>query len=309
MISIRYQIETGEKMNNKKIAEIVTNQIIDLLEKDIPPWKVCWSNYPTNIKTKKRYHGFNVLALNVASYKMEFEHNLWLTFKQAKELGGKVIKGSHGSQIIHWHFSVYEIAAKKYLSKKEVIDRKLDTRNLPDDYKLIAGLRYFTVFNIAQIEGVEIPEDLLPTKKDRIACAESVINGYKNPPKINFSGNQPSYCVDYDVIEIPAIDHFKTADNYYSTMFHEMTHSTGHKKRLNRDMRTSILNNTKRSKEELIAELGAAFLNAHCGIESTLNSNAAYCKSWLKVLNDDRMMLISAAGKAEKAADYILGNK
>ena len=171
-------------------------------------------------------------------------------------------------------------------------------------------LRYYTVFNVAQTEGVEIPKAEVREFNSIDEC-ERIVSGMPNPPKIAFGGNQAFYVPSRDLIALPVRERFDSAEEFYSTMLHEMVHSTGHISRLHRkgihESGVGFGSETY-SQEELVAEIGASFLNAKAGIVGhTLTNSASYIANWLSVLRNDKRMIIVAAGQAQKAADYILG--
>lgn len=173
-------------------------------------------------------------------------------------------------------------------------------------------MRYYTVYNVAQCENIDeskIPS--IPTTHndfDHIAECEAIIAGMPNCPEIQQGKQRASYNPLSDIISIPRFDSFDTAEEYYSTLFHELTHSTGHGSRLNRlNNNVSGFGNEEYSKEELVAEMGAAFLCGFAGIENTtINNSVAYIQGWLKALKHDKKLVIMAAAQAQKAADYIL---
>jgi antirestriction protein ArdC len=271
-----------------KIYDMVTDRILELMEKGTVPWRKTWSSgMPINFKSKKEYRGINLFFLNA----MPYSCNLWGSFKQISEKGGKINKGEHGFPVVFWKFL-------------DVADS-----NNPDGMKRIPMLRYYTVFNLEQT-------DIKITAKDErdnqpIPCAESVVSGYKNPPVIS-SGKNACYIPSKDIVQVPSIKSFDDPESYYSTLFHELVHSTGHKSRLNRfdGSSSEIFGSESYSKEELIAEMGASYLSGHCGFLSSVESNnASYLASWMKRLKEDKKLLIQAAGKAQIAADHILGKE
>ena len=191
-------------------------------------------------------------------------------------------------------------------------DKTLMERLMPHcsgDKTIFPLLRYYTVFNVAQCEGIAIPT-LCNPHVHPIAECERIVAGMPNPPKIEFGGNKAFYVPSGDLITLPVRERFNNAEEFYSTMLHEMVHSTGHVSRLNRkgiNKKGVGFGSQTYSHEELVAELGASFLNAKAGISaSTLSNSASYIANWISVLRRDSKMLIAAAGAAQKAADYIL---
>jgi len=208
-------------------------------------------------------------------------------------LGGRVIKGEKSSVVIFW----------KWLEKEDTQTGKKSR---------IPLLRYYRVFNVLQTEGID--ERKIPVldlcDNDPIDAAEAVVAGFVDSPPVHFGGDRAYYVPSQDVVNIPGLASFATAEHYYSTLFHELAHSTGHKSRLDREGVTNLafFGSYEYSKEELVAEFGAAFLSGHCGIASaTVENSAAYIQSWSKKLKSDHKLVVQAAAQAQKAADHILG--
>lgn len=269
-----------------KIYEMITDRMLELMEQGTIPWKKTWSTgLPTNFKSKKEYRGINLFFLNAAPYSC----NLWGSFKQITEKGGKVNKGEHGYPVVFWKFM-----------------RKEKDDGTEFSFPL---LRYYTVFNMEQTD-LPIPkkED---NQNDPIACCEEVIENYENRPNI-IPGQRAYYSPSHDLVVCPNYNTFDKSESYYATLFHEMIHSTGHKSRLNRfdSLESSMFGSQSYSKEELIAEMGSSYLCGHCNIlPMTEENSASYLSSWMKVLKEDKKLLIQAAGKAQIACDHILNRK
>lgn len=277
---------------SQKIYALITDRVIAMLERGTVPWSQPWSGgEPKNLVSKKPYRGINAFLLSTLA------SEYFVTFKQAKMLGGTIKKGSHSMPVIFWTF----------------IDSK-DTKTA--EPKKIPFLRYYNVFAVSDVDGIEdkipVMEKKEKRKKESLEGAQIIINKMPDPPKITTGGNRAYYTSLHDQVYIPDLQAFRSSEDYYSTLFHELVHSTGHAKRLNRKEVSNILdaNQETYSKEELIAEMGSAFLCNHAQIDSSsrlLEDQAAYISSWLKVLRNDTKMLVSAAGKAQHAADFILG--
>jgi len=272
----------------RKIYEMINNRIIGLLEKDEIPWKKPWiSGDPVNFISGKPYRGINPFILISSGFSCPY----WVSFKQAKGKGGRVKKGEKGFPVVFW----------KWI---EVQDPESESGK-----KRVPFLKYYTVFNLEQTEGIDIPEsqtrDFNPITK-----AEKVIHEMPNAPVIEHIEHRAYYRPSEDVVNMPKANLFQSDEEYYSTLFHELTHSTGHKSRLNRDeiSNISLFGSHDYSKEELVAEMGSAFLCGHCGIEpAVIENQAAYIQNWLKKLQSNKKWLVYAAAKAQKAADFILG--
>ena len=276
------------KMEKFDINNMVTDKIIESLEKGVVPWHKPWkSGLPCNFITKSEYQGINLFILAMSSYKSRY----WLTYKQAEAKGGSIRKGEKGMPIVFWSPTQY-----KKLNK------------LTNEMEVQKGmiLKYFTVFNIEQTQNIEIPKDDVREFAPIEAC-ENIVKSYKTIPNIRHGGDRAAYSPTLDEIIMPRKETFDSPETYYGTLFHEMVHSTGHKSRLNREFGPTF-GDHKYSFEELVAELGAGMLSAHAGIENkTLDNSAAYIASWIKKLSNDKKMIIKASGKSKKAVAMILG--
>lgn len=274
----------------KSIAhEAVFNQIMDSLEKGVIPWRKPWKNStPRNGLTNRKYSGINFFILSASGYADE----RWLTYRQVKELGGEVKKGEKSKQIVFWN-----ILSKEQDGKK---------KNIP-------LLKYFNVFNIEQTEGIEFSkediEKLEALRKAEIIEAEEIVNNYNDKPVTLFSHSFACYSPVEDKVKMPPKAQFLSTEAFYSTLFHEYAHSTGHEKRLNRKGITNFdsFGTLQYSEEELIAEFASAFLCNHAGIDNTLENSSAYIQNWMKAFKNNPEMIVSSANKAQKAVDYILG--
>jgi antirestriction protein ArdC len=276
----------------KNVYQIITDQVLELLEQGTVPWHKPWSGggVPTNLVSKKPYRGINPFLLACRGFASPY----WLSFKQAQKLGGKVIKGSKSSIVIFW----------RWLEKEDKATGKKSRFPL---------LRYYRVFNVDQVEGIDeskIPQLAEKYDNDPIDAAEAVVSGFAGGPPVSYSGDRAFYAPAQDKVNIPGMSSFESAEGFYCTLFHELVHSTGHADRLNREGVTNLafFGSHEYSKEELVAEFGAAFLSGHCGIESTtIENSAAYIHSWAKKLKSDPKLIVQAAAQAQKAADHILG--
>lgn len=281
-------------MKRFDIYEMVTNLIIERLVKGVVPWQMPWKSggaIPRNLVSKKGYSGFNFWYL----LSFGFERPFFLTFNQVKTLGGSVKKGSKSYLVVFW---------KLFDVEKE------------DKTEQIPMLRYYRVFHIDDIEG--IPEGKIPDTGSHdhdfrpIEACEKLVNGWKDAPAVRYGQTRAAYAPARDEILMPDPRTFFDDEKFYSVLFHEATHSTGHRKRLNRHEKFSDHRFGSRdySMEELVAEMGAAYLCGLCGIENkTIDNSAAYIQSWLSKLKSDNRFIIQASGYAQKAVDYILENQ
>ena len=276
----------------KDIYEGITNNIITALDKGTIPWHKPWiGGSPANYTSDKAYRGINVLQLEVAQLGAGYESNHWLTFKQAKNAGGSVKAGEKGTPIIFWKFFTKET--------KDEVSGEMVKESIP-------MARGYTVFNTLQCSGIkakEKPGGVI----DSIEAAECLVSGFGGPPGITHAGGRAFYSPGSDSVTMPVRNSFDSSESYYSTLFHELTHSTGHATRLDRNLKNKF-GDDKYSNEELIAELGAAFLMGLTGgelIAKTLDNSAAYIAHWRSKLSEDSGLIVKASSAAQKAADYI----
>lgn len=278
-----------------KAYEVVIDRILDLLETGTAPWKRPWNpavGLPRNVRGTA-YRGINLLVLGCQSY----ESPLWLTFHQVRQLGGRVRAGERGTPVLLWKWP----------------ERTADTEGGREQHRAAPLVRYYRVWNVLQTEGVAVPESsTLPCIGAAQVSADSVVSRMPSPPVIRHDGGARAfYRPSSDSIHLPPREAFHDADVYRATLFHELVHSTGHPTRLARPAVTdgALFGDHAYSEEELVAEIGAAYLCAHIGItERTLENSAAYMASWLRVLRDDRPLLLRAAQHAQRAVDYVLGH-
>jgi antirestriction protein ArdC len=267
------------------VYAVVTNRILAELEKGVIPWRKPWSgSAPINYVTRKPYRGTNLWLLPHGGE--------YLTFKQCQEFGGKVKRGEKSQIII-------------FFKMIESTDEETGERA---EYPC---LKYSNVFHISQCEG--ITSKLAPVQKaDPIETAQNIIEDYisRSDVKLNhITGNDRAYySPTLDKIVMPAMNQFQSNSEYYSTVFHEIAHSTGHESRLDRIDKLASFGMENYSKEELVAELSSAMLMNTAGIEqsSTFENSAAYIQGWSKKLQGDKKVIVMAAGQAQKAVDYIL---
>ena len=272
------------------VYQYVTDRIISELEKGKIPWRKPWKGQKAiNYLTRKEYRGINTLLL---PYPGEY-----LTFRQVKEKGGSVKKGEKSSMIVYYNW--YE---------------KEDQDGNKQSYPI---LRYYNVFHISQTEGIETKlEEFKPeNENDIITEAENTITDYITRENIKLEkvlgSDRAYYSPAEDKVVLPEIGQFSSTHDYYSTVFHELVHSTGHESRLNRIKNTGIrsFGSESYSKEELIAEIGSSMIcnTLNIDIPETFKNSVAYIQSWLTVLKNDVRLVVIASGQAQKASNRILG--
>lgn len=266
----------------------ITNRIMEQMEGGIIPWQKPWvgNGNAVSYATGKPYSLLNQMLLG--------EPGEYLTFNECRKAGGFVRKGEKAKMVVFWNW--LEREDEETGEKKE-----------------IPFLRYYNVFHIRQCENIQPRRVILP--KEHAAAdlaADTIIRDYTSREAVRLyhsEGDRAFYRPSDDSITVPMMAQFSSTAEYYSTVFHELTHSTGHSKRLNRIDRTAFFGFEAYSKEELVAEIGAAALVNATGLEtaSSFKNSTAYIQNWLSVLRNDKRLIVSAAGKAEKAVKLILG--
>lgn len=273
------------------VYQIVTDRIIEQLEQGVIPWHKPWTgvrNKAFNRVSRKPYSLLNQMLLK--------HDGEYASFKQWTDLGGKIRKGEKAEIIVFWKMLEVE---------EENKDGELEK-------KVIPYLRYISVFHISQVDGVK-PLETPFHEVEPIADADKIIIDYITREAINFNeqaSNEAYYSPNRDTVVVPMKEQYQHINEYYSTTFHELIHSTGHKKRLNRLETSTVASfgSETYSKEELVAEIGSATLLNILEIETqrTFTNSVAYIQNWLIVLRNDNRFIISASSQAEKAIDYIL---
>jgi len=304
-------------MNKKQYTQIcdrVTERILGFLDEGKIPWQKPWiggvSNAPRSASSKKIYRGTNLALLSCAGYSSPW----WLTYNQAKKLGGAVRKGERSFPVHYW----------KFHDKVECTKCPVDTSKScyyckgTGEYKPLPNLFSFNVFNASQCEDLpekyyEIIEDKKKLKNFKpIEEAEKIVKGYENAPKIfHDQSDRNFYIPSKDEVHLTKPEQFISPEECYSTTFHELVHSTGHEDRLARDGVTGInfFGSHEYSKEELVAELGSSYLCGVSGIDrdAVIKNSAGYIQSWKKKLSENTDWIVWAGTRASKACDHILG--
>ena len=287
-------------MANTDVYELVTNRILEALDRGTVPWRQPWSSRaPLNLSSSKHYRGVNVLLLELARMSAGYDSPVWATFKQWKSAGGSVRKGEKGTVITFW----------KTFTPKGEDPSDPDARRIP-------LLRYYYVFNRAQVDGnVRMPKRTLelaaleaPAPFEAIAHAEDILEHMPNRPRM-IAASDAWYAPREDTVGLPARDSFLTPAHFYATAFHELAHSTAHESRVGRPIAAVHADPVQYAREELIAEIAAAMVLGAAGVDTseTFENTAAYVDTWRRALSADPKLIIAASAGAQRAADYIRG--
>jgi antirestriction protein ArdC len=272
------------------IHERITERILAQLEKGVIPWRKTWhGSQPINYVSRKSYRGVNLLLLPFGGE--------WLTFKQAKDAGGRVKKGEKASMIVFY----------KMMEREDENGKKTT----------FPFLQYSNVFHVRQCEGIasKLEPDNTSENVAPIEKADSMIAAYVNRSGVIMShvdgSDRACYQPSTDTITLPVIGQFESAEEYYSAAFHECGHSTGHRTRLDRITETAAFGSQTYCREELVAEMFACFIMNLAGVEipATFANSTAYIAGWSKKLKEDVKAILSASSQAQKASDFFLGIK
>lgn len=285
--------------DRKDVYTRVTDRIISDLERGIRTWLKPWNAGHTAGKITRPlrhngipYQGMNILLLWGEALEKGYSAPIWITFKQAQELGGHVRKGEKGSLVVYAN----KVTRTETDDKGEEVERQ------------IPFMKGYSVFNVEQIEGLPAhyygkPENPLPLA-ERLDHAERFIAN--TGITVQHGGNSAYYAPGRDLVQMPPFEAFKDRESYYNTILHEMIHATSHKSRLDRSFNAKRFGDNGYAREELVAELGAAFLSADLGITPEVREDhAAYLAHWLKALKEDSRAIFSAAAHAQRAADFL----
>lgn len=262
-----------------KVYDYVLERILEKLDQGVIPWRKPWSTnggyIPKNYVTGREYSGINILLLDPGGQ--------YLTFNQVQQKGGRIQKGEKASMVVFW---------KMLDSKEQREDGELEEKKIP-------FLRYYNVWEISQTTLKRKQDDTPILPAERILEDEKI-------PRIQYGGERAFYNPAEDYINLPERKSFNSREEFYSTAFHEVIHSTGHKDRLKRLMSTEY-GNSEYAFEELIAEIGSAFLCHRTGILQPVEKNTvAYCQHWAGVLRDNKKAIVQASGKAQKAVTWLI---
>ncbi|MCC6232915.1 MAG: DUF1738 domain-containing protein [Verrucomicrobiales bacterium] len=277
------------------IYDLVTSRILARMEQGVVPWHKPWTTgLPKSLASGREYRGINLLLLSASEYSSGY----WLTYREAQRLGGHVRRGERATTVVYWKWRTPE--------EREKLRAE---RGIADPAPCVPFSS--AVFNLDQVEGVPPPEDApITVEANRLAPAEQLIGAIPQPPEIRHCITQdPAYLPGEDRIVLPHLSQFSSADEYYATLFHELMHATGHPQRLNRFSSSEVLSRRDYSFEELVAELGAAFLGAIVRLENqhVEELQTGYLAGWMKAFREDSQVLLRAASAAQRGVDYLRG--
>jgi antirestriction protein ArdC len=289
-----------------KVYEIVTNQIINAIEKGTVPWA---SPYVAGVKhqnliTKIPYHGVNIMLLGLVAQANGYQYPLWLTYNQAKQKGWHVKKGAKTAMVTF--FKMYQPKIKD-IADDDIAEEEETTKSIP-------VLRYYNVFNIAELDEC----DEIVNKKATETCKVVAISDLEKEYKIFLHTYISKEKIEYIENEInglvsaynPVKDRIRMSnvkpENFLQVLSHEVIHSTGHPKRLNRFAIDKFAETEEYSAEELVAEIGSCMMMAQAGLQPNIENSASYCNGWAEFLRDKKKAIVSASAKAEKACDFVV---
>ena len=313
----------GGNTSRQRVEEEIADRIIELLDKgELPPWEKGWRNSqsgdPVNTLTMKPYRGINRWLTLITQQSMGYDDPRWLTYRQAEALGGHVQKGEKSTTVIFWKRVAFRQREDGDETQNQAPANNGSNGSPPDESRIrtYPMLRSYRVFNLEQTQDCKV-KPLPPaetTSHDPIELAEAIIAGMPNPPEMEFYENAnyvPHYQPATDVIRVPRMGRYLNLEDYYNTVFHELTHATGHSKRLDRFSQDANADGLHAyGREELTAAMGSAMLAAHAGIEAELvERDASYIRHWRDTINADKPMIIRSASLAQRAVDLILGEK
>lgn len=276
---------------SQAVYQKITDYVTDRMSQGQIPWRKTWSVSqfaPQNYVTKHNYTGVNLFLAWVSGKDPRF-----MSAKQIADKGGNIRKGSKSIPIVYF----------KQFQVQDIKD--------PEKMRMVPMIRYYNVFSVEDVEGIEIPK--LEVKERDFKPIDACENLFEHQPMSNLTfnhgGDRAAYSPAMDSIIMPEKTRFDSPEAYYATLFHEMGHATGHESRLNRDLK-GLFGDHSYSQEELVAEMTAAFLCAETGIDQPIIENTvAYIQSWMKRIKQDQKLFVKAAAQAQKAADLILNRK
>lgn len=293
------------------IYEHINNVVIEGLQKEGLKWFKSWADNegPINRCTKTHYNGINIFWLNWICRSKGYEHNQWLTFKQIGLMKGKLQKGAKSESVFLYQISYFHKPSNKWFQNESQLVAAGLSLASPHVSKHFT-LRYFNVFNIAQVDGIE-PLDFGRQEFVSLDAAEQIVNNYCTGSDLTLQhlDSKAYYSPSLDYVNMPKPETFVDSDSYYKVLFHELAHSTGHSSRLNRDGVSGVtyFGTETYAKEELIAEISAMYLSGDLGLQpkDDISNSQAYIKGWVSKLKDHKYECVSAMTQAAKAVEFI----
>lgn len=275
-------------MPKSDLCQDITNNVIESLEQGTLPWRCPWDstqtfNIPINLSAQREYHGVNVALLWMCQAKMRYSTAHWMTYRQAQNLGGQVRKDERSTPAVF--YKAFE---------KETGD--VDDNGDPET-KQIRVIRQFKVFNADQIDGIEAPDERPRFGFEPIDAAERLLVSAGVP--IGHGGGRAFYVPSEDRITMPDRDRFESANDYYATALHELTHATAHRSRCDRPCYETKVKKGAYAFEELVAELGSLFAMSALGLSGEIVGHDSYIDHWLSILREDKRAVFKAAAQAE----------
>jgi antirestriction protein ArdC len=305
---MKKELETHSSIaisKNFDLYQEVNYKIISMLEQGVAPWRRTWSTYglAKNYATGHVYTGINFIMMNNTLHPIPF----FMTLNQVRTMGGKLKKGAKADKVIYFNV-VYKDQNNRVVNK----DEATHLYNIGIEVKTLKFIKYYNVFNISDVEGIELEISEIQLKpNEKIDKCESIVANMPKCPEIKHIDSKGAfYSPGLDIVNMPQIEQFESTEAYYATLFHELIHSTGHVSRLGREevMNPHTFGSKAYSREELVAEMGASFISSSVQIDfdKIFENNVAYLAGWLKVLKEDSKFIFKVASEAQKGVDFIL---
>jgi antirestriction protein ArdC len=305
---MKKELETHSSIaisKNFDLYQEVNYKIISMLEQGVAPWRRTWSTYglAKNYATGHVYTGINFIMMNNTLHPIPF----FMTLNQVRTMGGKLKKGAKADKVIYFNV-VYKDQNNRVVNK----DEATHLYNIGIEVKTLKFIKYYNVFNISDVEGIELEISEIQLKpNEKIDKCEYIVEYMPKCPEIRHIDSKGAfYSPILDIVNIPQIEQFESAEAYYATLFHELIHSTGHVSRLGREevMNPHDFGSKPYSREELVAEMGASFLcsSVQIDFDQIFENNVAYLAGWLKVLKVDSKFIFKVTSEAQKGVDFIL---
>ena len=294
-------MEKGKNSTKFNLYQDITDKIIEALENGVGPWIKPWNDSGAqfglhrNAVSDHVYRGINVLLLNLVTFEKGYTDPRWVTFNDAHKLGGYIKKGEKHTKIVFW----------KFLDLKDKTEGETTRSDEKQPKKVIPLLRFYRVFNVEQCANLKLKD--LPKPDNTTVLGETNENAETilSIPTIKIGGSKAAYYPNHDFIQMPPREAFESLDHFFVTGFHESVHWTGHESRLNRVFGKRFGDNSY-AFEELVAEMGAAFLGGHVGLSFKEMRHPEYIQSWINKMRDDNKAIFTACRLAQEATDFVM---